>query len=129
MKNLRWSSPPGTSATDKVENIAWLREAGEWWSAITFTLRVLLKHQPVHKFLDNQQLGKSANATSICDQLATDLLQSVTTGPLPSESSFKGGSPVDDDMVKTKEWMVSGATAFGLLSVKFHTGGKAQQSL
>jgi hypothetical protein len=52
-------------------------------------------------------------------------MQSVTMGPVPSESSFKGGSPADDDMpVKTKELMPSGTTAFGLLSVKFHTGGK-----
>jgi hypothetical protein len=66
----------------------------------------------VHNFLDNQQLGKSANATSICDQLTTGIMQSITTGPLPSESSFKGGSPADDDdMVKTKQWMASGATA------------------
>jgi hypothetical protein len=129
MRNIRWSSPPGTSATDKVENIAWLREADESGSTITFTLHVLLKHQPVHNFLDNQQLGKSANTTSICDWLAIGIVQSVTTGPSPSESSFKGGSPADDDMVKTIEWMASGATAFGLLSAKFHTGGKAQQIL
>jgi len=50
-------------------------------------------------------------------------------GPLPSESSFKGGSPADDDMVKMKELMATGTTAFELLSMKFHTGGKAQQSL
>jgi hypothetical protein len=83
----------------------------------------------VHNFLDNEQLGKSANAASICDELVTGVMQSVTTGPVPSESSFKGGSPVDDDMVKTKELMPSGTTAFGLLSVKFHTGGKAQQAM
>jgi hypothetical protein len=56
-------------------------------------------------------------------------MQTVITGLLPSESSFKGGPPADDDMVKTKELMPSGATAFRLLSMKFHTGGKAQQSL
>jgi len=56
-------------------------------------------------------------------------METVIMGLLPSESSFKGGSPADDDMVKTKELMVSGATAFGFLSVNFHTGGKAQQSL
>jgi hypothetical protein len=67
MKSKRWCSPPGASATDKVENIAWLREAGEWWSTITFTLHVLLNHQPVHNFLDHEQLRKSANATSIWD--------------------------------------------------------------
>jgi len=56
-------------------------------------------------------------------------METVMTGLLPSESSFKGGPPADDDMVKTKELMPSGATAFGLLSVEFHTGDKAQQSL
>jgi hypothetical protein len=56
-------------------------------------------------------------------------MEAVITGLLPSESSFKGGSPVDDDMDKAKELMLSGATAFRSLSVKFHTGGKAQQSL
>ena len=67
MRNIGRSSPPGTSATDKIENIAWLWEAGEWWSTLTFTLRVLLNHQPVHNFLDYEQLGKSANATSVCN--------------------------------------------------------------
>ena len=47
-------------------------------------------------------------------------------GHLPSESSFSGGSPADDDMVKKKELVPGDTTAFGLLSVKFHTGGKAK---
>jgi hypothetical protein len=56
-------------------------------------------------------------------------MPAIITGLLPSESSFKGDPPADDDMVKTKELMPSDATPFGLMSVKFHTGGKAQQSL
>ena len=39
--------PPGTSATDKVENIPWLGEADEWLSTVTFTLSILFKHRPV----------------------------------------------------------------------------------
>jgi hypothetical protein len=56
-------------------------------------------------------------------------METAIMGLLPSESSFKGGPPADDDMVKMKELMPSGATAFRSLSVNFHTGGKAQQSL
>jgi len=55
-------------------------------------------------------------------------MRSVTAGASPSESSFNGGSPVGD-MVKMKELVPGENTAFGLLSAKFHTGGKAHQSL
>jgi hypothetical protein len=56
-------------------------------------------------------------------------MRAVIMELLPSESNFKGGPPADNDMVKAKELMSRGATAFRSLSVKFHTGGKAQQSL
>ena len=53
-------------------------------------------------------------------------MHSVTMGLLPSESSFNGGSPADDDMVKMKELVRGDTTAFGSPSANFHTGSKAQ---
>lgn len=64
----------------------------------------------MHDFLDHEQLRKSANATSICDYLAMGTMQGATTGLLPSESSFNGGSLVDDDMVVKIKEVVPGNT-------------------
>ena len=55
----------------------------------------------------------------------TGIAEIVAKTHLPSASSFKGGSPADEDMVETKESMSRDTdTAFRLLSewVNFHTG-------
>ena len=59
------SSPPSIGATNKIKVIAWLGKGGEEWLTVAFALRVLGDHQLVHKFLDDKQLGKSANTASI----------------------------------------------------------------
>ena len=58
-------SPPSTGATNKIKVITWLGKAGEEWLTVAFALGVLGDLQLVHKFLDDKQLGKSANTTSI----------------------------------------------------------------
>ena len=58
-------SPPSTGTTNKIKVITWLGKTGEEWLTVAFALRVLRDHQLVHKFLDDKQLGKSANTASI----------------------------------------------------------------
>ena len=62
----QWSSPSSTGATNEIKVITWLGKAGEEWLTVAFTLRILVDHQPVHNFLDDKQLGKSADTASIC---------------------------------------------------------------
>ncbi len=59
-------TPPGTGATDKIKVITGLGKTGEEWLTVAFTLRVLRDHQPVHNFLNDEQLRKSANTASVC---------------------------------------------------------------
>ena len=61
----QWSSPSSTGATNEIKVITWFGKAGEEWLTVAFTLHILID-QPVHNFLDDKQLGKSADTTSIC---------------------------------------------------------------
>ena len=58
-------SPPGTGATNKIKVITRLGKTGEGWLTFAFALGVLRDHQLVHKFLNDKQLGKTANTASI----------------------------------------------------------------
>jgi len=60
------SSPSSTGTTNKIKVIARLWKAGEGWLTVAFALRVLFDHQPVHNFLDDKELRKSADSASIC---------------------------------------------------------------
>ena len=68
---VQWSSPPGTGAADKVKIITWLGKTGEEWLTVAFAFRVFRDHQPVHNFLDDEQLRKAANTASICSMVST----------------------------------------------------------
>jgi hypothetical protein len=61
----QWSSPSSTGTTNEIKVITRLGKAGEEWLTIAFTLHILVDHQPVHNFLDDKQLGKSADTASI----------------------------------------------------------------
>jgi hypothetical protein len=65
-EKVHWDSPPGTGAANEIKVIAWLRKTGEEWLTLVFALHVLFDHQPVHNFLDDKQLRKSADTASIC---------------------------------------------------------------
>jgi hypothetical protein len=60
------SSPPGTCATNEIKTITGLGKTGKGWLTLVFVLHVLLDHQPVHNFRDDNQLRKSADTASIC---------------------------------------------------------------
>ena len=60
------NSPPGTGATSEVKVITGLGKTGKGWLTLAFALHVLLDHQPVHNFLDDKQVRKSADTASIC---------------------------------------------------------------
>ena len=125
MFNGTQGSPASTCAANKIKVITWLGESDEGWLTIAFALCVFLNHQPVHDFLDDKQFRKSPNPASVCSvatHLVTDIAESVTMPDSPSESSFNGGFPADEDMVVKDEGLIA-RTAFKLLSkrVTFNT--------
>ena len=63
---VHWDSPPSTGATNEIKVITRLRKTGDEWLTLVFSLHVLFDHQPVHDFLDDKQLRKSADTASIC---------------------------------------------------------------
>ena len=60
------SSPSSTGTTNQIKVITRLWKGSEEWLTILFALRVLFDHQPVHNFLDDKELRKSADTASIC---------------------------------------------------------------
>jgi hypothetical protein len=67
---VQWSSPPGTGPANEIKIITGFGKTGEGWLTLAFALHVLFDHQPVHNFLDDKQLRKSADAASICSAAA-----------------------------------------------------------
>src|SRR6266567_8614779 len=59
-------APSGTGATDKIKVITGFGKTGEEWLTVAFAFRVFRDHQPVHNFLNDEQLRKSANTASVC---------------------------------------------------------------
>ena len=104
---VQWHSPPCTGATNKIKVIARLGEIGEGWTTVDFAPPVLFNHQSVHHFLDDKQLRKATNTATVCS-VAICLVEGIAASTqmhLPRASSFNGGFPPDEDMVKTTESM------------------------
>jgi len=59
-------SPAGAGTANKIEVVTRLGKACEEWLTVAFALRILFDHEPVHNFLDDKQLRKSADSASIC---------------------------------------------------------------
>ena len=59
------SSPPGTCPTNEIKIITGLGKTGEGRLTFVFALHVLLDHQPVDKFRDDEQLRKPTDTTRI----------------------------------------------------------------
>jgi len=45
-------TPSSTRTTDQVKDFAWLWETRKKWTTVTFAIRVLVDHHPVHDFFE-----------------------------------------------------------------------------
>jgi len=45
-------TPSSTRTTDQVKYFAWLWETRKKWTTVTFAIRVLVDHHPVHDFFE-----------------------------------------------------------------------------
>ena len=48
-----------------------LWKASEEWLAILLEFLVLVDHDLVHKFFEDEQLGESANAAAVCSEVTS----------------------------------------------------------
>lgn len=105
--------PAGAGADDEVKVVAWLRDFVAAGGA-AFDL----DERAVHEFLDNDEHGVAANASSVCASAGTDgqqlwqELQGITRGNLPSERMRRGGPLVVSDLRTPYESIKSGLRFF-----------------
>jgi len=51
--------------------ITWLWQASEEWLAILLQFLVLIDHDLVHEFFEDEQLGESTNAAAVCSEITS----------------------------------------------------------